>query len=1039
MGAIQSSIGLITGIPIQQTVDQLIALSARPRDLLASRTASINGERQAIGQLSSLVLAFQFEANSLGKADIFSSKEVASSNEDVLAAVLSSDVTPAAGNYQFTPVRTASSQQLVSNSFEDLTTAFTQGSLSFQFGGFVDEGINLKELNSGAGFDRGQIKITDRNGASAVIDLRYASTVDDILTAINSDTSIDVTAGTSGDTLTLTDTSGGSGNLVVQEVAGKTTAASLGLSGINVASNSATGADVFSLYTDTKLSSLNGGNGVQIRSEGINDLTLTFRDESAALEIDLADSTTLGDVIDKLNAADPARLSAAIASDGNGIELTDLTAGAGTFSVASLDSGTAAEDLGIVASTTGSTISGNRVVSGLRDALLSNLNGSQGLGTLGQVDLTNRDGTLFNIDLSAAETLGDVVNAINTQTTGVTAAINSQRNGIVVTDTTGGSASNLIIANGDAENSADALGITLNDAVTSVNGGTLNRQVISEATLLADLNNGDGVGSADIRITDSSGSATAIDLNDTASPALTVGDVVQKINASGADVIARINDRGDGITIIDQAGGTATLQVEEVGSGTAAADLGILGTGVDNNGTQEITGTTKYEIDLSDLAVEGGAVLLSSLNGGGGVDRGDFIIESSELNGAENPKSIALDLDGVDSDVLTVSQLIDRINTKATASGVSVVASINANGTGILLTDTAGGEGTLSVRDVGNDTAAADLGLTAATQTSGSTQTINALGKFTTDDAAESGLNALAARINDLGAGVTAATFNDGSGFRLSLSVDKGGAGQSLLIDTGDGVISFEEVSTAQDAILEFGNAGSGILLSSDTNQFDNVVSGIDVTVKSSSTDPVTITVSESSTAVVDAVQDFVDAYNSIRSNLDNVTSFNADDLSTGILFGTNAALRVDTDLSNVIGGSFFGVGSFQSLESVGVSLDDKGKLALDKTALTKAFTDDPAALQSLFTSDTIGIVAKVTAVIDTLAGDENSLLSSRSRTLQDTVDSNNDRITIFNERLARERDRLLLQFFRLEETISSLQQSQTALSAFSPIPPISS
>ena len=36
MGRIASSIGIITGVPITDTVDQLIAISARPRDLIVS-------------------------------------------------------------------------------------------------------------------------------------------------------------------------------------------------------------------------------------------------------------------------------------------------------------------------------------------------------------------------------------------------------------------------------------------------------------------------------------------------------------------------------------------------------------------------------------------------------------------------------------------------------------------------------------------------------------------------------------------------------------------------------------------------------------------------------------------------------------------------------------------------------------------------------------------------------------------------------------------------------------------------------------------
>ena len=72
--------------------------------------------------------------------------------------------------------------------------------------------------------------------------------------------------------------------------------------------------------------------------------------DGTELSIDLVDAVTLGDVIKQINAANPAKLSAAISDDGRRLELTDLTAGGGGFSVANGAASSAAEDLGLVAS-----------------------------------------------------------------------------------------------------------------------------------------------------------------------------------------------------------------------------------------------------------------------------------------------------------------------------------------------------------------------------------------------------------------------------------------------------------------------------------------------------------------------------------------------------------------------------------------------------------------------------------------------------------------------------------------------------------------
>jgi len=90
---------------------------------------------------------------------------------------------------------------------------------------------NLSDLNGGSGVDNGTIEITDRSGATAEIDLSSATSVQDIIDAINASAAISVTASTKADGsgLLLQDTSGGSGVFEVRDVGASTTAADLGL------------------------------------------------------------------------------------------------------------------------------------------------------------------------------------------------------------------------------------------------------------------------------------------------------------------------------------------------------------------------------------------------------------------------------------------------------------------------------------------------------------------------------------------------------------------------------------------------------------------------------------------------------------------------------------------------------------------------------------------------------------------------------------------------------------------------------------------
>jgi len=92
-------------------------------------------------------------------------------------------------------------------------------------------GVKLSDLNDGKGVNLGRIQITDRAGNSAVIDLRDARTVQDVLDLINLETGIQVKAeaGAGGVSINLIDQTGKTGLFSVEEVDGGSTAQDLGL------------------------------------------------------------------------------------------------------------------------------------------------------------------------------------------------------------------------------------------------------------------------------------------------------------------------------------------------------------------------------------------------------------------------------------------------------------------------------------------------------------------------------------------------------------------------------------------------------------------------------------------------------------------------------------------------------------------------------------------------------------------------------------------------------------------------------------------
>ncbi len=287
---------------------------------------------------------------------------------------------------------------------------------------------------------------------------------------------------------------------------------------------------------------------------------------------------------------------------------------------------------------------------------------------------------VFTVDLSSANTIGDVVDLINraAQAAGaqVTAGLgdtglvlNPGSAAVTVTDTGGGVATDLGIFT-TQPTTAEITGVALTPRVTRL-------------TPVEDLARGAGLDlDSGLIITNGTQTAT-IDLSN----AVTVQDIINAINTAGVHVLARINDAGTGIDVFNQISGTS-LTIGENG-GTTATDLGI--------------------------RTFNSATPIAQLNFGDGVT-------TNEVSGdlriiAKDGDSLDVDLDGA----VTVGDVIDRINQVAEDADVAIEASFTDTGNGIRIEDSSGGTGDLTVAVLGSD-AATDLGL--AQSVSGTTAEI---------------------------------------------------------------------------------------------------------------------------------------------------------------------------------------------------------------------------------------------------------------------------------------------------------------------------
>lgn len=598
MSGISSGVGLATGLNITEIVDAIIGVQRNALVRLSNRASAFEATEGGIKTLEANLLTLNTAVQKLNQQSTFETLKATSSDTSQFSVAANSTAT--AATYQLQGLRKTSNHQVISNGFADADTTpiGTATTITVSGGGKLDEPKLLEELNDGLGVQRGSIRITDRDGLTEVIDLSKTITIDDVVDEINQ-SATSIVASIEDDHLVFTDTGTGLGTLKVSEVGGGQTAADLGILKSVVASTF-NGDSVYRVTSDFNLSQINDGNGITTVS-GSDDFQITVADAST-IDINLDTAQTVGDVVDLINnnGANGGKVTAAITATGE-LSLTDNTAGASTFAVTALNSSLAARELGIQTTGPGGTITGT-LSGGLNSVLLRNLNGGVSSGgtipNAGQVYIEDGAGGNATIDFSSAKTLDDVIDTINANgSIQIEASLDATKTGIQIKDLSAPSGTSIEIQDVTG-NLAGFLKIdaVLADGKHTVSSGSLDLRYINEQTSLSTYaKNGTAVASGSIRITDRDGTSFNVNLSDSVTTK-TIGDVLTKINdaatTAGAQINARLNDTGDGFIVESTGGSSFNVKVEEVSSGTVAADLGILGsgaTGVDSRQTTVIT------------------------------------------------------------------------------------------------------------------------------------------------------------------------------------------------------------------------------------------------------------------------------------------------------------------------------------------------------------------------------------------------------------------------------------------------------------------
>jgi len=1049
MGQITSSIGLISGLDTASIIEQLIEVESRPKNVINNRNTVLEAQQGAYQQVNATLLGLRSAASSLATDAAFIETTAASSDETV--ATVSSGPGAAVGTYGLTVRQLVGSQQTVSRGYANDSTdpvASAGGRLTFNRGG-ARLGVEtpLSELNGGSGVRRGFIRVTDRAGDTAVVDLSAAVSIDDVVDTLNRAAGINVNARIEGGGLRITDATGrDEATLRIQEVGEGRTAEDLGLLGA-AAGDTLTGEAVRRLGRDTRLGTLNDGNGI---AGGVsNDIEVTVAGGST-YALNLNGDFSLGDLADRIRDETGGDLTLTTRDDGLGLRLIDNTGGGAGFTVAAVGDATAGVDLGLIGNDGdgNAQIDGARAIAGINTRLVSNLNGGRGLVAFGgesftpleggtaladlldgaglttdgtggadlQLELRNRADPVpilggpapVDVDLDGLTTIQDLIEAVDTATGGeLTLAVDGQS--LVATDNTGGTKT-LVIRSASGGAVAEELGLAVDAEVNRVRGDDLRPA-------------GEPLDSAILTFTNSTGAVGTVDLGG----AETVDELINRVNDAGLGVEASLNNARTGLRIEDTAGGLGALEIADAvtdpggdPAGVLASQLGLAG--VHDNGL-----------------VDGGPLGFQFFSEGSrlealGIARGQFNIRDSD------GRSATVDL--TQGNEQTVADVIAEMNSR----GLAINARVNDTGDGILVEDLGAGAVDIEITEEGSTTAR-DLGLLG---TFPAGQEINGASSVDIEITATDTLKSIATKINDANVGVDAAVINDGTpggGFRLNLSSDKAGSGGAFTLDDYGLGLDIRQLAEARDAVVFLGgdDPADALLVESGSNTLAGLIPGATISLLTTSDTPIQIAIGDDREAVSAAVTGFVGSFNTLIDKINEFDTYNADTRERGLLLGDSAVARVRTAIYNAVTGRNAGLtGQYNTLSQVGVTVGSGAKLSLDADKLQAALEADPEGVRDLFafeqlavdpdtgeTTDEVvaqGVGREIDKLLENLTDTENGTIERQVEILNRQLELNRSRIESIDETIADKRARLEKEFVDLERTLADLQDQQSAI-----------
>jgi len=285
----------------------------------------------------------------------------------------------------------------------------------------------------------------------------------------------------------------------------------------------------------------------------------------------------------------------------------------------------------------------------------------------------------------------------------------------------------------------------------------------------------------------------------------------------------------------------------------------------------------------------------------------------------------------------------------------------------------------------------------------------------------------------------------DDNSYYLALTSRDSGTTNAMTITTDDSelakYISYDatnptNVMTVQVPAADAKVNVNGIEITRSSNAITDAPEGVTLNlIKTNAGSPETLSVVKDNTAMTNAIQAFVDAYNSLQTTISNQTKYTAvdqgsssQDTTNGDLVGDGTLRNIQTRLRSVVASSQ-GSGSLASLSQLGITQDITGKLTIDSTKLTKAMNEKSADVVSFLSGDgsTTGFATQTSSLLKDMLGTDGSIKNATDG-INKTLKKLSEQYDRVNTQITATMARYKTQFTSLSQLISKMDSTGSYL-----------